>query len=49
MSMTMDRYDRAILDVLQREGRITTSSLPSCVNLSESACLRECAAWRKRG
>jgi len=38
--MTMDSYDRAILEVLQREGRITNVQLASRVNLSESACLR---------
>jgi Lrp/AsnC family leucine-responsive transcriptional regulator len=36
----MDRYDRALLQVLQREGRITNSELAARVHLSESACLR---------
>ena len=38
--MPMDSYDRAILEVLQNEGRITNVQLASRVNLSESACLR---------
>ena len=40
LSMTMDSYDRAILEVLQNDGRITNVQLASRVNLSESACLR---------
>lgn len=36
----LDRYDRALLHVLQREGRITNSELAARVHLSESACLR---------
>ena len=38
--MEFDRYDRALLQVLQVEGRITNSELAGRVSLSESACLR---------
>ena len=38
--MKLDRYDRAILDALQRDGRISNVQLASRANLSESACLR---------
>lgn len=36
----LDRIDRRILDVLQRNGRITNSELAEQVSLSASACLR---------
>jgi Lrp/AsnC family leucine-responsive transcriptional regulator len=39
-AMELDRYDRALLEVLQVEGRITNSDLAARVHLSESACLR---------
>lgn len=39
-AVELDRYDRALLQVLQREGRITNSDLAARVHLSESACLR---------
>ena len=45
----MDIYDRAILDVLQREGRIPNVQLASRVHLSESACLRRVRALEKAG
>jgi len=45
----MDTYDRAILDVLQREGRIPNVQLASRVHLSESACLRRVRALEKAG
>ncbi len=38
--MALDRVDRALLQALQREGRITNSELAARVHLSESACLR---------
>ena len=38
--MNIDKFDRAILKHLQRDGRITNVQLASAVNLSESACLR---------
>jgi DNA-binding Lrp family transcriptional regulator len=45
----MDRYDRALLQVLQREGRITNSELAARVHLSESACLRRVRALESAG
>ena len=38
--MLLDRFDKAILDQLQRDGRISNVQLAALVNLSESACLR---------
>ncbi|HEX5789466.1 MAG TPA: AsnC family transcriptional regulator, partial [Woeseiaceae bacterium] len=38
--MALDRFDRAILAALQKDGRITNVHLAQAVNLSESACLR---------
>lgn len=35
---TLDRIDRQILDILQREGRIAISELASRVNLSTTPC-----------
>jgi Lrp/AsnC family leucine-responsive transcriptional regulator len=38
--MPLDRIDWALLQALQREGRITNTELAARVHLSESACLR---------
>ncbi len=38
--MQLDRYDRRILEVLQREGRISNQDLATHVGLSPSPCLR---------
>lgn len=46
---SLDRYDRALLQVLQREGRITNSELAARVHLSESACLRRVRALEATG
>lgn len=46
---SLDRYDRALLHVLQREGRITNSELAARVHLSESACLRRVRALESAG
>ena len=43
----MDSYDRAILEVLQREGRISNVQLANRVHLSESACLRRVRTLEK--
>ena len=45
----MDSYDRAILEVLQREGRISNVQLANRVHLSESACLRRVRTLEKAG
>lgn len=38
--MELDRYDIRLLDILQREGRISNADLAQRVALSPSACLR---------
>ena len=38
--MSLDRYDKLILEELQKDGRISNVQLANVVNLSESACLR---------
>ena len=40
MSVSLDRIDRAILNLLQRDGRLTNAALAEAVHLSPSACLR---------
>jgi Lrp/AsnC family transcriptional regulator, leucine-responsive regulatory protein len=47
--MALDRFDRAILDALQKNGRISNVQLASAVNLSESACLRRVRALEESG
>ena len=47
--MTLDRFDRAILQTLQLDGRISNSSLAERVSLSESACLRRVRALEASG
>ncbi len=47
--MSLDRYDRAILAELQRDGRISNVQLAGLVNLSESACLRRVRALEQTG
>src|SRR5258706_1361691 len=43
-AVQLDRHDRALLEILQREGRITNSALAERAHLSESACLRRVRA-----
>lgn len=47
--MELDRYDRAILKLLQQDARITNTSLAEKVSLSESACLRRVRALEESG
>ena len=47
--MDFDRYDRAILKVLQQDARITNAALAEKVSLSESACLRRVRALEESG
>jgi Lrp/AsnC family transcriptional regulator, leucine-responsive regulatory protein len=47
--MELDRYDRAILKLLQQDARITNASLAEKVSLSESACLRRVRALEESG
>lgn len=45
----LDRYDRAILQNLQQDGRITVARLAERVHLSESACARRLKALESSG
>jgi len=45
----MDRVDRAILDQLQRDGRLTNTELADRVGLSPSPCLRRVRALERAG
>src|SRR2546429_1355445 len=47
--MELDRYDRAILRLLQQDARITNTRLAEKVSLSESACLRRVRALEESG
>lgn len=47
--MKLDRYDKAILEALQRDGRISNVQLANLVHLSESACLRRVRALEDSG
>ena len=45
----LDRYDRSILDVLQRDGRISNQELAERIGLSPSPCLRRVRALEDSG
>ena len=45
----LDRYDRAILQVLQQEGRISNQDLADRIGLSPSPCLRRVRALEEAG
>jgi Lrp/AsnC family leucine-responsive transcriptional regulator len=45
----MDRYDRQILTLLQRQGRVSWSELAEHINLSPSAAQRRVAALQEDG
>jgi DNA-binding Lrp family transcriptional regulator len=47
--MKLDPIDRAILDTLQRDGRISNVRLAEQVHLSESACLRRTRMLEEAG
>jgi DNA-binding Lrp family transcriptional regulator len=47
--MVLDRYDRLILEALQKDGRISNVHLADLVNLSESACLRRVRSLEESG
>ncbi len=47
--MELDRYDRAIVSLLQADARITNARLAEKVSLSESACLRRVRALEESG
>ena len=48
-NLRLDRIDRLILDVLQRDARITNAALAERANLSESACLRRVRSLEASG
>jgi Lrp/AsnC family leucine-responsive transcriptional regulator len=48
-SLKFDSIDRAILDVLQHDGRIANVDLAAKVHLSPSACLRRVKALEEAG
>ena len=47
--MKLDRYDRHILEILQREGRISNQELAERIGLSQSPCLRRVRALEENG
>jgi Lrp/AsnC family leucine-responsive transcriptional regulator len=47
--MSLDRYDRKILDLLQKDGRLTNLELAERIGLSPSPCLRRVRALEKAG
>ncbi len=47
--MELDRYDRQILRVLQREGRLSNQDLAERIGLSPSPCLRRVRALEEAG
>ena len=49
MPLTLDGYDRRILEVLQDEGRITNQELADRIGLSPSPCLRRVRALEEAG
>lgn len=48
-NVTLDRYDRQILDILQRHGRINNQELAERIGLSPSPCLRRVRALEDNG
>jgi len=46
---SLDRFDIRILEILQREGRISNQALAERVNLSPAPCLRRVRALEKAG
>lgn len=46
---TLDKFDRAILDELQRDGRLTNAELASRVGLSPAPCWRRVRALEEAG
>ena len=45
----LDKYDKQILEALQRDGRISNKQLAEEVSLSESSCLRRVRALEESG
>ncbi len=49
MSEKLDRYDQMILDILQKNGRITNQELAEAIKLSPSPCLRRVRQMEEDG
>lgn len=47
--MTLDRYDRQILELLQQDGRISNQELADKIGLSASPCLRRVRTLEEGG
>jgi Lrp/AsnC family leucine-responsive transcriptional regulator len=47
--MTLDRYDRRILELLQQDGRLSNLELADGIGLSPSPCLRRVRALEAAG
>ncbi len=47
--MTLDRFDRHILEILQHDGRINNQDLADRIGLSPSPCLRRVRALEEAG
>jgi Lrp/AsnC family leucine-responsive transcriptional regulator len=47
--MNLDTFDRAILNHLQKDGRMSNVDLANAVSLSESACLRRVRSLEEDG
>ena len=47
--MNLDRYDRQILHILQKEGRVSNQDLAEKIGLSQSPCLRRVRALEENG
>lgn len=47
--MTLDQYDKRILEILQTEGRISNQDLADRIGLSPSPCLRRVRALEESG
>ena len=47
--MTLDRFDRHILQVLQQDGRVNNQELADRIGLSPSPCLRRVRALEESG
>ena len=47
--MKLDKFDRAILSTLQRDGRMSNQELAEAVNLSPSPCLRRVRRLEEAG
>ena len=47
--MELDRYDRQILHVLQKQGRISNQELAEKIGLSQSPCLRRVRTLEENG